>query len=145
MSHNGWNFLGQRFANQVGCEARPGGKVVGGLDGSQPGSEDRETSTAMEKSGQILVSALGVGTVRNALVWVWRKGCFGCGDGDRDSPKAITVKGAMDGGWFGVVDVDVTIFGDFNTIVFVKDSGVACLCIIAQSDKGFIDRSPMAS
>ena len=92
-----------------------------------------------------MVSALGVGTVSNMLVWVWWKGCFGCGDGDRDSPKAITVKGAMDGGWFGVVDVDVTIFGDFNTIVFVKDSGVACLCIIAQSDKGFIDRSSVAS
>ena len=100
----------------------------------------------MEKSGQILVSALGVGAVSNAFVLRrWWNGCFGGGDRDGDSPKAIAIKGAMDGGWFGVVDVDVTIFGDFNTIVFVKDSGVACLCIIAQSDKGFIDRSPMAS
>ena len=67
MSHNSRNFLGQEFADKLGCEAWPGGKVVGGLDGSQPGSEDRETSTAMEKSGQILVSALGVGTVSNTF------------------------------------------------------------------------------
>ena len=131
MAHDGWNLLGEGFADEVGCEARPCGKMIGSLDRSKPGGQDRETSTTMEKSGQILVSALGVGTVSNAFGWErWWKG--GCGGGDRDLPKAIAIKDAMDGGWFLVVDVNVTCLGDFNTIVFIKHSGVACLCIISQ-------------
>ena len=55
------------------------------------------------------------------------------------------IKCALNRRGFGVLDEDIAVLGDLDTILLIKDSGVASCCIITQCKEGFIYRGSVTS